>query len=139
MRSLYENPDPIGRRDFFRAFAGEFLSFIDGAKGKPQCRLSELFDAPDGEIAAIAPALLAGAVPDGSDRSPRFEPGSVEEAIVDRIDGRRSLGEIATAILELGLASDEKAAFASCRSLFLELVDRGLCVPAGPGAIGSAE
>ncbi|MBN1542625.1 hypothetical protein JW992_10805 [candidate division KSB1 bacterium] len=134
----------IDRRRFFRHFFGQSAVLTDEARGKPQLRLSDLPKLTDEQLARIYPKLIANTVirtaKDGrttchQEQTPetRVPLNEAEAHIISAFDGRKSIGQIAAGLKQ----QNAESAFAETKSLFLRLVDAGLCFPTN--AVGNVD
>jgi len=133
-----------GRRHFFRLFAGETVALIDELQGTPQCRLVDLWELPNAELAALVPQICPGVdivpqdgrtcarIPGNGDLLALFISDEESEFIFNRFDGLHTIGQIAC---ELGtaLAVSEEESLARVRTLFLRLVRMKACIPSNEG------
>jgi hypothetical protein len=136
-------PFKCSRRTFFRALFQEAAVVRGSFKGGQGCRLSELGNLPDDQLAQVRPIV-------NSDRELFVDQGYVccksktTEAIsklflaerenlvvLDMFDGRHNLGEIGIRLAQ-EMGWDEARAFAHARDLFLSMVQRAVCVPRDP-------
>jgi hypothetical protein len=132
------------RRHFLRQFAGETMALIDGLQGKPQCRLVDLWELPNRELAALIPQVCPGVeiltkdgnvcarLPGDGDLLTLFATTEESEFIFNRFNGIHAIGRI---VGELGTAMglSEEESLARVRELFLRLVRMGICVPCNEG------
>ena len=131
------------RRDFWPALFQEILAVRDAFRGKEACRLSELGDLPDHQIATVRPMVN----PDyeifvdhdhvccrvkGTDESRRLFVMKKENLIAfNQFSGRYSLREIGLCLArEMGWEEDE--GFSFVKTMFLALMERMICVPRDP-------
>lgn len=139
----FNNPAPLGRRGFFRAFVGEMASFLDDLKGRPQFRLDDLSTARLSELEMLMPAIRAGIeIRIGEETLDALKAGKaitlftrdpLTEAVFNRFNGRKSLGDIAEEIHAAMPGVERETALEHARTLFLSLVEQGVCAPSNYG------
>jgi len=136
----------LGRRRFWRNFAGEVLSICEEIGGVAHQSLQEIDKVPDAVLAEMVPVWREGRTPEIGDDGIYVPAGKVadgetpplelvhpfaafEKMMADQYACGRNLRAIAQ---QVGQAAglDEAAAFAATRALFVKLCRRGLCHPA---------
>jgi len=132
------------RRTFWRALFQEVLVLSGVLHGMHECRLEDLGNLSDGELARIRPVVhpLCEIFVDGdyvwsrsrqnkavvrlfrSDDAPNW-------MVLGMFDGERTLGEIGACLAE-EMDQEEAWGFSHARELFLSLVGRLICIPKDP-------
>lgn len=132
------------RRLFARRLLGEAAAFVKEMSGEPQRRLSDLADLPRERLALLTGAVAPGVEWTESDQAVQFlsraadgsatciavlERSPENLAVFDRLNGVRTLGEIADSLTQdLGLEREQ--AWSHAVTTFFGLVEKGVCVPA---------
>lgn len=132
------------RRTFFRALVQEVVVTHDAFKGKQSCRLIDLADLADDQLAQVCP-LVSGDYEILVDQDYVWARYRLEEqtpvklfatkkenlTAFNMFNGYHSLDEIARCLAQ-EMAWDEPAAFVHSRDLFFSLVRRSVCLPKAP-------
>jgi hypothetical protein len=141
---MTDRPTPPSRRVFARRAVAEALSFVEEVVGRPQRKLSDLADLPRERL-----GLLKGAVrrdieltvtdaglsvvtrsADGACASRWVMACTAENTgVFNRLTGDLTLDEVAAEITA-DLGWPDERAWDHTKSLFFELVERGVCLPA---------
>jgi hypothetical protein len=132
------------RRLFARRLVAEAAAFVKEIGGEPQRRLSDLADLPRERLALLTGAVAQGVEWTESAEAVQFlsraSDGSAtciavlertpeNLAVFDRLNGVRTLGEIADSLTQdLGLEREQ--AWGHAVTTFFGLVEKGVCVPA---------
>ena len=127
------------RRSFFGRMLADAMSLGEQLQGRPQHRLSDLQQASPTILSSLVPAQAPGMslVVDGRGvfaRGPDqalhflFPIDSLESALFNGMDGTRPLAQIAAAAAAAANLPECHVRDRVC-SLFLRLVDLGICVP----------
>ncbi len=135
----------VDRRRFYKQFIGETVALIEEMQGKPQCKLTDLWELSNQELAVIIPQVCPGVeiVPaDGMicARLPENEGllalfASCEEnvSIFNGFNGVNSIGRIAGE-LSVRTGFDMEESYARVRRLFLQTVSLRVCIPGNEGS-----
>jgi hypothetical protein len=132
------------RRLFARRLLAETAAFVKEIRGEPQRRLSDLADLPRERLALLTGVVAPGVEWTESDAAVQFlsraEDGSAtciavldrtpeNLAVLDRLNGVRTLGEIADSLTQ-NLGLEHERAWSHVVTTFFGLVGKGACVPA---------
>jgi hypothetical protein len=129
------------RRNFFRSFIAETISFIDEIKGTPQLRLDDLKTLPDDILKGMVPVFnkaFPSRIEDGQllvqGKDGEFRPYCLLDErhayILTCFDGNHSITGMAN-LLVAEFQLDPDAAYAEVKTFFLRLAEAGICHPAG--------
>lgn len=112
-------------------------------RGRPQLRLADIPKLPDATLAEIIPMVredvrldvnqrdVIAYPPERNESIVLFARDSIETVLFNRFDGRTAIRRIAAeAAATMSWSTDE--GFARVKRLFLDLVERGVCVPSNP-------
>jgi hypothetical protein len=133
----------ITRRTFFQHLLQEAVVTVEEAQGVQHFKIKHLPDLPNAQLGQIIPRFTDGLhlkVENGrlllSNRQPRLVKevcavDSIEKAVLSRINGKFTIGEIAY-WLAVHYQLLPELAFRRTRTFFLTLALKGLCVPANP-------
>jgi hypothetical protein len=137
------------RRAFFRGIVGETAAWIEELQGRPQLRMVDVPRLPDEALARVTPVMNSErgsfvherdvyvAEPGDAKRWRRVKELTPDASRVAReFDGRRTIAELAEHLRSgaSGSAISYEIAFATVKSVFLDLLRAGLCHPANADA-----
>lgn len=130
----------LSRRGFFKSMMGEVVSAVEEYQGKPQFRLSDLWELPDDRIARVKPMLIApiqitttdghswGQFSNQTRSVLLFEATKENLFVFEMFSKGFTLDEIGKK-LSREMDWDDAQAFGFVKRLFLSLVESRVCVP----------
>jgi hypothetical protein len=131
------------RRDFWPALLHEIRVLYGSIQGGQGCRLSELHDLPDEQLAQVRPVVnpeyeifvdrdYVCCRARGTERTRKLFAMKKENLVTfNQFNGRQDLGQIGVRLAQ-EMGWDECQGCAYARELFLALVDRLVCFPRDP-------
>ena len=135
----------VDRRRFFKQFIGETVALIDEMQGKPQCKLVDLWEFSNQELAVIVPQVCPGVeivpadgmicarLPENEGLLTLFASSEENVSIFNGFNGVNSIGRIAGE-LSVRTGFDMEESYARVRGLFLKTVSLQVCIPGNEGS-----
>jgi hypothetical protein len=135
----------VDRRRFFKQFIGETVALIDEMQGRPQCKLTDLWELSNQELAVMIPQVCSGVeivpadgvicarLPENEGLLTLFASSKENLSIFNGFNGVNSIGRIAGE-LSVRTGFDMEESYERVRSLFLQTVRLRVCIPGNEGS-----
>lgn len=133
------------RRRFFKSFLGQGVSIYHELTGRPQHRLSDLWELPNETLSEIKPVVLPGidiiTTEEHVCAKRRGQEGTItlftlelqNTLLFNHFNGQLTIGQISGRLASSN-SENPKEVFLRVKSFFLELVRLGVCAPGNPVA-----